>query len=642
MSSLTPIAASPVSELLPSWALSNLPTMRYGDTTVHSIVTLRRDRLLTASGAEAKPTIFYPLAAHIETLKSAIQRTVPELRSVLFPQNTYRSLEALTDWIYGDSTITDPKTGKQIPDPSRQMSKYGMKVNQQSVNDELAIPGLVSVSYNYEPGTLSRGTAEFFIPNRVLAEGFIMAFWDAAIRQDRILQFYLPFMRGDIQNAGAGKWVIAPTVAGPIIDVRVTEYPYRLTVTFGSIADRDSRNTTQQQVFVGKTGFDVLKQMCDAIRVTPLTWLDKGGKLTIGSPPELDSPGMVDLGGRSIRDGIEEFLRQRGLRWQWFEGLGPVPTVLQVTSMRDAPHRTNVFSKALDLAKESAAVRQAYDRIGLGVGGVFNLFLPWGMEPSEARLQAALYAATDDSEPRLELMRFLAGVAGGDYYRNNSGGTPAGALYGGSYLNQWFQGMMQWVAKPAGGLADLLKTSVNKTAFFNLIPIYNLDQISYSRPPADSLANLKAASMFSPTGTRLNTVSGAEAGRILGVQPSNGIYEFPGDGKNVTRAGPNDPVILQQQGGSTAGARVFPNAVQFPGVAGADNQVEPQYPYTAALEIAPMYAAFPGLPSFVAGLRPLDGAWEFHRLEMEIAAETQLTRALLRSDRIPIYASPVK
>lgn len=609
-------------KLLPTYLFDKLPEFSLpgddgGQIKFRTMAFVRRRADFTRDG------VFTPLKAHLETLREALLERVKYQVGGWFNGRSYLAyVDSAIKWVSNDPTAINILT----PDF-------------RTIQDAYPVPGLQEVSYSMDTSGETSGKATFYIPNPVVAESVLFILQDACFRGDRLFQLVLPYLQ--IDEAGKTEWVMSTAIAGPISSVQVAEWPFKITVSFGDINSYIDRDSMAEQGNISGSGHEVLQALAKRGGFNAIEFY---AKLPIGSVPALDSPQSVAVDSRPIRDIVEGWLNTLGLRFHWFVPyslFGVIPAVLFVYPPDYAPEDALATGQGwpqwadylLGQLKRFASTRRILSGAGLETSGAFNVFVPINADPNELRFQAALYVNGD------EHANFLKRVASDLAANANANDLPGGSSAGPLAFAERIVGSLAVRAK--NFFRDFLKVD---SSFF-LTPVYDILSFNFQPPGAEELQNSNIANLYSPTRAIVKTTTAAQAANQLNIQPDRqGQYTFPATGGGSFSANAQSPVYLnydRDNGGFIGASRA--DLGLFAGN-GGENTGEVQgnkvfYPYTLTLEVPPLMNVRPGIPSYIVGIRPLDGTWETARVEFELSDYTQRLLVYLRTNRAPLYAS---
>jgi len=584
---------------------NDYPAFDFGGQQVKTMAIIRRR-------VDSKPTLFEPAILHYKTLRAYLERAKRRwVEGELNPKNWIDFVEKSLTWAQTTGNDTDSSIF-EIKLPSTEIAL-----------DAYPLLGLQELWYEYSWDGTAQGHATFFIADPIMAESTIMALQTAAVSGAHLVQFFVPFLTA---SPGGGKWVASgDLIVGELLEVGVSEWPFKIEVKFGNLPGQDDTTDAKTQRYAG-TAKEVLEKMADEIGVKIL-WLPYPA-----GPTQLSTKIQVDLAGRPIRDALVTYMNLLGMEHRWFRSPGGgIPTVMVAWDNKaDSDIATSFFSKdipqeALDyqnflqniesyMTTYFASARKYLSNAGVYIDGIYNVLIPYNMDPVDAVWLAKRYEKSEHGK----IMAAIQNLMARDRLPNMGSDI--------AFLNE--------VASKLAAVNEGIFTS---HARFNMGMIKNIGTYRFKQPSAEALQQIAAAY---PGGvTNLRSVSASQAAHAVHAkkQPDGSfVFEMPTGGSFT--AGPNDPVYLAYSASdSTGGARVFPSGATFPGLGSPEGGQSPIYPFEVSFDLIPYFGIWPGLPTYIAGFPPLDGGWEFYKMRYELSSHTQKLTAFLRTKHIPLY-----
>lgn len=632
--------ASLEERLLPNWMFKQLPTLEVTggeDTfTIRSMVLLRR------VGTSPNKDIFAPFVLHLDTLRKNLERLAGSaLRGYFNPKNDLAYLRVTRGWLAGEELrVTQYALPKSAQEALKLVGEF-ISPNQLTVTDAFPLPGLQEVFYTHSIDGESQGKVTLYNPNPLWAEAILLAVQEAALRGDRTLQVLAPMLQAT--GNGEAEWVLSTAINGPILDVEVEEFPHRITITFGAMSNALGRNpaeTDESGYIKPKEGGikGVIQELCARAGILVFFFPPPGGPASLQGSEIIP----VNPNGKNVRDLIEEYLqRAPDVRWHWQPGLfgGLFPSMLFVyPSDETMEHSFSLGQLPIlpedwkrFLFEQLPKTAKLFQGLGLSIMGTYNVLVPIHQDPKEAEWMSKLYIEQDEHG---KLLGRLAGMLA----RGTDGMDD---LMGPEWLRKGFSDFLREVE-------GFTKTLVRVSAGFNFAPILDVGSFRFRPPSGEQVSNPAYSSLFAPAPAMQLSAKEAVRKYNLGVDKDNQfVFEGP-DGKFAL--GPNDPVYVnfqRDQNGKVTGSR-FASPVP-PGLVnpGQDtnqyaDKTASYYPYEWSVSVPPMCGIWPGLPTYVVGLRPLDGAWQCHKVEYELSESANRLTVYLRTNRLPLYAPVVK
>ena len=581
------------------------PSFKFGDQTVSTMAILRRR-------ADMQPTVFEPLILHYRTLLGFLKRA--KLKYVvgeLNPKNWVDFVEKSITWAQ--------QTGNDVGS-----SVFGLRLPSTEIAlDAYPLLGLQELSYEYNWDGASQGRAVFYIADPVMAESTIIALQSAAMGNSQMVQFFIPFLTA---SPGGSKWIASgDLVSGEVLEVSVSEWPFKFEVKFGNLPGQSETTTEDKQVFAG-TARDVLEEMAKLIGVK-IIWLPFPA-----GPTQLETKVHVDLAGRPIRDTLIAYMNLLGLKYRWLRSPGggvatflvawdshvksePIETFFADAPTQEAKDYNNFLQDIVSYAATySAEMRHYLASTGIYIDGIYNVLIPYNMNPEDAAWLAARYEKSDHGKVMSVIQNLMSRTR-----------LPGGV------------GNLEFLNTLGKGLAAINDSIFTSHARFNIGMIKDIGQYRFRQPTAEALQQIAEAY---PGGvTDVKQVSAEVAARAAKAQRQpDGSYLFQMPGGGSFTAGPKDPVYISfDQSNNVGGARVFPSGATFPGVGNPEMGVPGIYPFEVSFELIPYFGIWPGLPTYIAGFPPLDGGWEFYKVRYDLSPTTQKLTAFLRTSRLPLY-----
>ena len=586
---------SDILRTIPSPFLSKVPTIRIGEVEARALAFLRRPQ-------EPTPEPISFVERHLNVLRDTI-RNIPKdyIFGILNPGAASTYVSMTLDWLKGNA-----RWGKE-----------------EYLNQMWPLPYLQEVYYDYRPSGGSSGTASFYIPDRIMAEVAMYALLDAATKADKIIQIFVPIMVFNPQEKKM-EWQLSPSVGGVIAGVEWHDFPYGLTVKFGSmdLLERDAADDGEGQVVTGKTPGDVIRKLAEKMGVAVM-FFPTAGKL---DPVNKTGTYQVDIGGRPVMDVLTDYIRSLGLAYNWYWGVGSIiPPFLWVYDPLATPWsdtgsiaewiRANKLKTIRDLGdfllKEIPAARVFARTFAFDAFGVINAFVPFGMDPNVVKNLGILYAKGGQSARLFEVVASLG----------------AHAVYEDSQSLQLFEEFGKIVAEVMG--------SKEVSAAFNLIPVQAIEAFRFNIPSSQDVEN---GAIASPFGITTLTAGEALKRKYIGITQKNGRVVVK-DGVKEIEVSPETPLLIEPGSGIGAPRVVGIGAGGLAGQQtgeGAGSGIT-YYPFELVLRVPSYGTAMGGMPALVMGLRPLDGWWQTYRLEFILNASEQHSIVYLRTNRAILY-----
>jgi len=562
---------------------------------------------------DTPPTLIEPIVLHLKTLKDFLSRKLTSFyRREFSPSTWFNFVSKTIEW--GQATGNDIDS-----------SIFGLKLpTTEMALDAYPLMGVQEVSYEYDVTRGSNGRLVLYIPDPILAESTLYMLQNAALTGGYIVQVFVPFLKAE---PGGAKWIVSPDlITGLVKEVAVEEWPFKIVITLGDAAAIQDANKKERQVYSG-TAREVFDQMAQDLGVK-IVWLP-----IPGGPTQLDTKITIDVGGRPLRDALSAYLTLLDLRYRWLRGFGGVTTILFVwdnvpendpitTFFTENP---SVEAKDIDnilqrfgswVTENFASLRRPLADIGLYTEGVFNVLVPYNVDPGQAEWLAARYDGSNHGKLMLFVQKFMAGAK-----------LPS--------PNPQSEGVRSF----STGLARVFDQFHFSHAKFHVGFIQDIGSFRFANPGAQAVQQIASAFPGGVTNIKLQKVKASQAAKKLKLRPkSDGTYEFV-SASGTFSAAPNDYVYLSYDpSDEVGGARVFPSGASIPGMGNPEGGGPQVYPYELTFDITPFFGVWPGLPTYIAGFPPLDGGWEMYKIRYELSSYSQKATVFLRTDRIPIYA----